>query len=85
MLSTIVSINDNNNNNNNNNNNTITLSFVAICICNWVVLLLIFECITRLILVGFIKLLHYKDYHYLFVFSVILYLNLACVLYINRH
>ena len=35
------------------------LHFVAICICSWVVLLLVFGCITRLILVSYYTILHY--------------------------
>ena len=36
------------------------LHFVAICICSWVVLLLVFGCITRLILVSYYTILHYR-------------------------
>ena len=36
------------------------LHFVAICICSWVVLLLVFGCITRLILVSYYTVLHYR-------------------------
>ena len=35
------------------------LHFVAICICSWVVLLLVFGCITKLILVSCYTILHY--------------------------
>ena len=36
------------------------LQFAAICICSWVVLLLVFGCITRLILVSYYTALHYS-------------------------
>ena len=36
------------------------LHFVAICVCYWVVLLLLFGCITRLILVNYYTVLHYR-------------------------
>ena len=35
------------------------LHFVASCICSWVVLLLVFECITRLIRESYYTILHY--------------------------
>ena len=36
------------------------LHFVAICVCSWVLLLLVFGCITTLILVSYYTVLHYR-------------------------
>ena len=52
------------------------LHFVASFICSWVVLLIFFLCITRLVLVGYYSILHYGIS--IICFSVIL--HLACVL-----
>ena len=36
------------------------LHFVVICVCSWVLLLLVFGCITTLILVSYYTVLHYR-------------------------